>query len=595
VGAFASPKVGIMAESPPRLSKSELIVPVSLIVFASLQLSLSISNSSVNTQAIRLGPNLQCADRPPGALLASMSGDKSHCCRQRFPVNCQKKPHSPEKQVRSGPIIHGLFPLLLMLPLRHAPAQSANPGEPGGTSTTGIAVSIYERSRVENWQWFATPPQSETYSYVGSTLRIGISQSIRKFDWQLELSQPSVLWAPKDAVSPVSAEGQMGLGATYYASNGNDQNSAAAFFKQGYIRYHAGSDKSIRIGRFEFFDGLETKPHNSNLAWLQTNRISQRLVGNFGFSTAQRSFDGIDGHYGRGTWDLTAMAGRADRGVFKMNGNPELDVDLQYLALTHSQFKQHVLWRAFALGYHDGRSGITKTDNRSLATRKSDHNNIRIGTYGGDIIASIPTRTGQLDLLAWGVLQNGRWGTLEQDSKAGALEGGYQFKALTTSPWIRAGYYYGSGDTNIADSEHGTFFQVLPTPWIYAHFPFYNLMNNKDRFVQVVDRPSKRIDFRADIHWLQLASDQDFWYLGGGAFDNKAFGYVGRPSSGHRSLATLVDLTSSWQATKNITANLYYGHAAGGNVPAAIYPANHDAQFGYVELVYRWGETRPSH
>jgi len=37
------------------------------------------------------------------------------------------------------------------------------------------------------------------------------------------------------------------------------------------------------------------------------------------------------------------MAGRADQGVFNMNGNPELNVDLQYLALTHSQFQQHVL------------------------------------------------------------------------------------------------------------------------------------------------------------------------------------------------------------------------------------------------------------
>jgi hypothetical protein len=497
--------------------------------------------------------------------------------------------------VRFGSIIHGLFPLLIIIPLVPAAGQSATPGQTTATSSSGVAVSIYERSRVENWQWFAAPPQSETYSYGESTLRIGVSQSTRKFDWQLELSQPSVLWAPNDGVSPVTAQGQMGLGATYYASNGNNQNAAAAFFKQGYLRYHPGTGKNLRIGRFEFFDGQETKPGNPNLAWLQTNRISQRLVGNFGFSTAQRSFDGVDGHYGNGSWDLTAMAARADQGVFNMNGNPELNVDLQYLALTHSQFKQHVLWRAFALGYHDGRTGVTKTDNRPLGIRKADHNNIRVGTYGGDIIATIPTRGGQFDLLAWGVLQNGQWGPLDQHSKAGAIEGGYQYKTLKTSPWIRGGYFYGSGDANASDNQHGTFFQVLPTPWIYAHFPFYNLMNNKDGFVQLVDRPAKRLDFRADIHWLQLASRQDLWYLSGGAFDNKVFGYVGRPSNGHRSLATVVDFTSSWQATKSITANFYYGHAAGGGVPASIYPADHNAQFGYAEMVYRWGESKPSH
>lgn len=423
-----------------------------------------------------------------------------------------------------------------------------------------------------------------------------MAQTIRKFDWQVELSQPSVLWAPNDAVSSLLAQGQMGLGATYYTSNGNNQNAAAAFFKQGYLRYHFDGDKSLLVGRFEFFDGLETKPKNANLAWLQTNRIAQRLVGNFGFSTAQRSFDGLDAHYGKGTWDLTAMAGRADQGVFSMNGNPELNVDLQYVALTHSQFRQHILWRAFALGYHDGRTGIAKTDNRPLTVRQADHNNIRIGSYGGDVIASLSTPGRQIDLLAWGVLQNGRWGKLQQGSKAGAFEGGYQFLNVRTTPWFRGGYFYGSGDTDASDNRHETFFQVLPTPWIYAHFPFYNLMNNRDGFAQVIDHPAKRIDFRADLHWLKLTSNQDLWYQSGGAYDNKVFGYVGRPSNGHDALATVVDFTSSWQATKSLTANFCYGHANGKSTVAAIYPADKNAQFGYAELVYHWGEiVRSSH
>ena len=137
---------------------------------------------------------------------------------------------------------------------------------------------------------------------------------------------------------------------------------------------------------------------------------------------------------------------------------------------------------------------------------------------------------------------------------------------------------------------------VLPTPWIYAHFPFYNLMNNKDGFVQVIDRPTKRIDVRADIHWLQLASRQDIWYMSGGAFDNNVFGYVGRPSNGHSSLATVVDFTSSWQASSNLTVSLSYAHASGKSTVASIYPAGRNAEFGLAELVYRWGRAvRPSH
>jgi len=44
------------------------------------------------------------------------------------------------------------------------------------------------------------------------------------------------------------------------------------------------------------------------------------------------------------------------------------------------------------------------------------------------------------------------------------LEGGYQPKILPAlKPWLRGGYYYGSGDGNPNDNRHGTFFQILPT------------------------------------------------------------------------------------------------------------------------------------
>jgi hypothetical protein len=117
-------------------------------------------------------------------------------------------------------------------------------------------------------------------------------------------------------------------------------------------------------------------------------------------------------------------------------------------------------------------------------------------------------------------------------------------------------------------------------------------MNNKDGFVQIVDRPTKRLEVRSDLHWLQLASNHDLWYMGGGAFDNKVFGYVGRPSNGHTSLASVLDFTSSWQATKSVTMNFYYGHANGKSTIAAIYPTDRNAQFGYAELIYRWGEPQ---
>ena len=452
-----------------------------------------------------------------------------------------------------------------------------------------VSVSVYDRTRVDAWQWFAAPPESETYGYVESLLRLGVAQRTRRWDWQLEVAQPAVLGLPKDAVSPVAAQGQIGLGGTYYASSGNNADPAAAFLKQGFLRYHFDDpDKNLRLGRFEFVEGQETAPKNATIAWLQTNRIANRLIGNFGFSNAQRSFDGIDGHYGTETWDLTAAAGRSDQGVFNMNGNPELNVDFQYLAFSKYDFNQHVLWRAFAIGYHDGRTGVTKTDNRALAVRAADHKNIRIGSYGGDVLASLPAGPGEIDFIVWGVLQNGNWGSLSHSANAVAVEGGYQPNKAAGVPWLRAGWFRSSGDNNAKDNQHNTFFQILPTPRIYARFPFYNLMNSSDEFAQVVDKPNKKLSLRSDLHWLQLSSGQDLWYSGGGAYDNKVFGYTGRPGNGRSSFASVADVSADWQVTKTVALNFYYAHAWGKSLVAAIYPAGKNAQFGYAEFVYRW-------
>jgi hypothetical protein len=473
----------------------------------------------------------------------------------------------------------------VMLTVPGAAAQSSPPND------SHVNFFVYDRTRNDVWQWFGAPPSNNTYAYVQTLQRLGMTQHLHRWDWELELSQPSILDAPNDAVSPVSAQGQLGLGGTYYASNGNNQYPAAAFLKQGFARLD-GEGKNLRIGRFEFFDGDETKPKNPTLAWLQANRTSSRLLSNFGFTNAQRSFDGMDGQWQLGSWNVTGMAGRGDQGVFNMNGNPELNVDVQYLALTHPQAAEHVLWRVFAIGYHDGRTGIAKTDNRPLPVRTAEHTNIRVGTYGGNLTAVVPAGPGQLDFLFWGALQNGRWGSQDQRAGAAAVEGGYRFGSNPAAPWLRGGWFRSTGDNNPSDGTHNTFFQLLPTPRLYARLPFYNLMNSTDDFVQVMEKPMKTVSLRSDLRWLQLTSGKDLWYQGGGAFDNKVFGFSAHPGNGHTSFASVVDISADWQTTKNINVNFYYAYAQGKSVVKAIYPTDHNMNFGYVEFIYHWNSGR---
>ncbi|MDE3202310.1 MAG: hypothetical protein KGN79_15470 [Acidobacteriota bacterium] len=415
---------------------------------------------------------------------------------------------------------------------------------------------------------------------------MAVEQRLKSWDWRLEVSQPSILAAPDDATGSGTGQGQLGLGSTYYASNGGNPYPAAAFLKQGFARFNS-EQSNLRIGRFEFVEGMETKPADHTIAWMQQQRIAHRLIGNFGFSNGQRSFDGLDLHSQMGPWNITAFAARADQGVFNMNGNPELNVDVQYLALTRAMGK-HVLWRGFAIGFHDGRTGLTKTDNRSASLRATDHANIRIGTYGGNLLASIPAGPGQFDFLFWGAAQNGSWGSLSHKAGAATVEGGYQWGKVATRPWVRGGWFRSTGDENATDNSHNTYFQVLPTPRIYARLPFYNQMNSTEGFVQLMDQPVKAVALRSELHWLKLTSPHDLWYLGGGAFDNKVFGYVGRPANGTSSLASVADISADWHATKTLDLNFYYAYAQGKTVVSAIYPTGRNMQYGYVECVYHW-------
>jgi hypothetical protein len=184
---------------------------------------------------------------------------------------------------------------------------------------------------------------------------------------------------------------------------------------------------------------------------------------------------------------------------------------------------------------------------------------------------------------------------LNQHSGAIAVEGGFHATEIPSAPWLRAGFLRTTGDNNATDGEHNTFFQVLPTPRSYARFPFYNMMNSQDQFVQVMDKPTKKLDLRSDLHFLELTSNKDLWYQGGGPYDNKVFGYVGRPANLHSSFSSVFDISADYGVTRNIGLTAYYAHAFGKSVVAAIYPDDRSAQFGYMELTYRWSlAQRPS-
>jgi hypothetical protein len=447
---------------------------------------------------------------------------------------------------------------------------------------------------VEGWDWFEGNSGQNSYAFPHSLLRVAIGQESKRLDWQVEAAQDLILMLPRDA-AVAAPQGQLGLGGTYYAANGNGRNNANAFIKQAYVQInHLGQGK-LRLGRFEYLDGTEVKPKDATLAALVQTRIAQRLIGNFGWSAVGRSYDGVQFSYNFHQNNVTFLASRPTRGVYQIDGMGELDVDLFYGTLTVPVQYDHGAgeFRAFGVGYVDHRRRLVKTDNRPGTSKcpsvPADCSMIEIGTYGGDYVHVFNTAaSGKFNFLVWGAFQTGSWGNLTQRAGAFVGEFGWQPPVKTLKPWLSAGYSYGSGDGNSTDSVHGTFFQVLPTPRLYARFPFYDMENNEDFYGSLNVRPHAKLAVRSELHALRLADKTDLWYVGGGAFQPKTFGYTGRPSNGNRSLANVWDLSADYQVTRTFAVGLYYGHAWGKAVIASIYPKDRNGQLAYVETNLRF-------
>lgn len=453
-----------------------------------------------------------------------------------------------------------------------------------------VVVTGSLRARGEAFDWFQSDSGDGSYIYSGNIFRIGFSQKKETWDWNAEFAVPFLLGLPDTAQGP-GTQGALGLGSNYFTSNKRNQNAAMLFPKQLWVRYGGATGHSVKVGRFEFMDGAETTPKNAALAMLKNTRINMRLIGHFGWTDVGRSFDGMHYQHNNAKGNFTVVGAIPTRGVFQVDGWGWNRTAFGYASYTAPWGKgTHAAdTRVFGLYYDDFRDGVLKTDNRPLAVRRGDLGHIKIGTFGGHSLHAFATKKINYDLLLWGAAQTGKWGV--QDHRAGSfdIEAGMQpaiWKKV--KPWFRGGYYIGSGDGNPNDSNHNTFFQVLPTPRPFARFPFFNMMNNRDVFGMMILRPHAKWTISNEFHALRVSNANDLWYQGGGVYQPWTFGYAGRATSGRRSLANLYDTNVEYRMNPKVTLLGYLGYAQGLATTRAIYPRGKNATFGYFEVLYRF-------
>jgi hypothetical protein len=457
-----------------------------------------------------------------------------------------------------------------------------------------LTMSGWMRTREYVWSYFnrgapANGQSENQYNYQANVLRIGLGYQLDGVKAFIELMNPSVFDLPSDALpTPGEFSDALGIGANYYFIGRHSFNSNV-FLKQGYLEFGQRLLKGLTVkgGRFEFMDGTELTLPDAELRWLTVNEIQQRLIGNFGWSDVMRSFDGAAVSYSSTDWNAVLMYGVPTRGVFELSGMDEISrIDVVYAALNKA-FESALgnsAARVFYIWYDDNRH-LVPVDNQPPAAAGTNFRSIAIDTLGGNFVHTVRLGPGKADFLVWGGYQFGSWGTLNQRAYAYTAQLGYRFDGTEWQPWLRAVYTVGSGDSNPDNGTHGTFFQILPTPRLYALDPIYNMMNTNDLAAQLIFQPMPGVEWRSDMDALWLSSAHDLWYAGGGAFDSHLFGYTGQPSFGKSYLGTVLDTGLSWKLNHHVSVYFYVGHMFGGSVIGANYPNGREETFGYAESV----------
>jgi hypothetical protein len=463
-------------------------------------------------------------------------------------------------------------------------AAAAGLAASAGAQTTPASGKVTPvlsvRARLESWNGFGDAP-GDDYVYGHALFRGGLQQQRARVGWRVEFAAPVVFGAPDDATQ--------GHGASYYRANG--ERTVAQFFpKLAYLRLgREPTGHRARIGRFEFSEAMEVTPADPTLAAVKRRTVMQRLIGPFLFTEGARSLDGLEYGWTGDGLNLTLLGAVPTVGVFNLDGWGHVaEMPLGYVAVTGQGpwARERSEWRVFGVGMRDDR-GLVKADSRPLAVRQADRAPIEIATIGAHLLQVLPSSAGPVDLALWGAGQFGDWGTQRHRAWAATVEAGWQPKGVIWRPWFRLGVFASSGDADSLDATHGTWFQNLATPRIYARFPFYNLTGVRDWSASVTLRPASRLSLRADVRALQIGDVADGWYSGSGAYDEEVFGIGLRPSGGSRDLGTLIDLSADLQLSERCTLSAYGGVAPSGSVIRASAPSGSAGSFAFLELEYR--------
>lgn len=445
------------------------------------------------------------------------------------------------------------------------------------------------QTRLYVWDYFASVTDND-YAHAANKLLLGTKWSNEWFDAHAAFQYTEVQFLP----SGVSAGAGTG---SLYRVNGDGTNDPHGT----YLKYLSLDVKDIwdigltgSVGRFDYSNAGNYQSSSKKIEWVKSKRVSERVLGGFGWSEFERSFDGVKLNEDMENLHLSFAAFSPTQGGFEERagrGIDGIDVLATEVTLKENPLIPNSELQFFYYHYDDSRlisTASVRRDNTGRSIGALSEQNITMDFFGGHLIGTVDAGPGQFDYLLWGGYQSGEWYELDHQAYTFVAEAGYQFKDLPWTPWIRGGYNVGSGDNDPSDGDHETFFQMLPTARLYSWSLLYNMMNTEDTFLMLILKPFKNVVVRSDIHWVSLDESADRWYLGSGPTSlNNIGGYASRASSGN-DLGTLFDVGVWWNINPDVIISAYYGYFSGEEVVENFFTTQKHNNFAYMDLTVKF-------
>jgi hypothetical protein len=461
-----------------------------------------------------------------------------------------------------------------------AAAQPAPPAAPppDGAHTTPslywkagphrVDVGAAARVRMEGWDTFSlTNPDWDWFT--GTRLRLSLRYAYaEKLAVYVEGQDVRLHGLDADLGAPVRG---------YFTTGGLDSNTHGTSLRQAFVELRPAEGVTLRAGRQDVKLGGEVTYAEPNWRYLKAARLGERLIGTVGWTHVERGSDAGTLLVDRGGYALFAFAGRLTTGVFDADSAYRPLRNLVYggaaFTAKRGEWLPNTELGAFAIAYDDERA----------ITHGGIPGGAEVYTFGAHGVGVYPLGEAQLDAIAWIAGQAGDYGAADHGAWAGVFEAGVQLPKRFGKPWLRIGANLASGDSDPADDEHETFFNLLPTNHLYYGFAdqlaFQNL---KNLFVQLRFAPHEKLQLNAFVHYFSLMEAADARHAGTGAFSRTSFGYVASPSNGARTVGVEYDLVATVALHRTTTLELGIAHLDAGRVLPG------DVDFAYVSLELKY-------